>query len=214
MAKLIVAIVSGLLSVPAFGHQPAPSDEHRADQLVRELGEFRASLPPSVRSDGSPDPTEERRRRVYAELGELGSQALPALARGLGDPDVQIRRNVALFLNVAGGSWFDPSQPRLNIEACLPALIAALQDSDNRVKGLAAQALGEIGPRAAGAVPALIRLLADSEEGARNSACIGLAGIGPSAKEALPALRKALSDPSGDVRRFAQRVIGRIEVQR
>jgi len=57
-------------------------------------------------------------------------------------------------------------------------------------------------------------LLTDSDEGSRNSACIGLAGIGPAAKAALPALRVALSDPSADVRRFAQRAIDKIDVQR
>jgi HEAT repeat protein len=218
MGKLILAIVSGWLAVSAHGHARSSDwprvDQSRADELVRQLREFPASLPAAGRSDGSVDPVEERRRRVYAQLRKLGAEALPALASGLGDPDVQVRRNVALFLNVTSGSWSDSSQPRLDIQACLPALIAALQDRDARVRGLAAQAIGEIGPNAARAVPALITLLTDSEEGSRNSACIGLTGIGPAAKAALPALRIALSDPSADVRRFAQRAIDKIDVPR
>jgi HEAT repeat protein len=217
MGKLIVAIVSGCLAVSAHGHARSSDrprvDQSGAEELVRQLREFPASLPAGARSDGRVDP-EERRRRVYAQLRELGAGALPALSSGLGDPDVQVRRNVALFLNVVSGSWFYPSQPRLDVQACLPALIAALQDPDARVRALAAQAIGEIGPSAARAVPALLTLLADSEEGSRNSACIGLAGIGPAAKAALPALRTALSDPSADVRRFAQRAIDKIGVNR
>jgi HEAT repeat protein len=129
----------------------------------------------------------------------------------LADQDVQIRRNVALFLNVAAGGWYERTRPRLDIRGCLPALITALADSDARVKGLAAQAVGAIGPEASPAVPALIALLGSVDEGSRNSACIGLTGIGSSAREALPALRKALSGPSPDVKRFARRAIDTIE---
>jgi HEAT repeat protein len=99
----------------------------------------------------------------------------------------------------------------MDIRGCLSALIAALADSDARVKELAAQAVGAIGPEASPAVPALIALLGSADEGSRNSACIGLRGIGPSAREALPALRNALSDRSTDVQRFARRAIDAIE---
>jgi HEAT repeat protein len=141
---------------------------------------------------------------------------MPALSRGLGDPNVQIRRNVALFLGVTSGGWFtfDPPQQRLDIHDALPALTTALGDDDSRVRGLAAQAIGNIGPSAVNAVPALVTLLASTDEGSRNSACIGLYGIGPAAREALPALRKALTDPSTDVRRFAQRTIDKIDAPR
>jgi HEAT repeat protein len=99
------------------------------------------------------------------------------------------------------------------VQPCLPELITALHDSDARVRGLAAQAIGEIGPMAVSAVPGLVLLLADPDEGSRDSACIGLAGIGPAARDALPALRRALSDASPNVRRFAQRAIDRIDVR-
>ena len=69
----------------------------------------------------------------------------------------------------------------MNIESTLPALITSLEDRDERVRELAGQAIGEIGPNAAAAVPPLIKLLSDLSEGSRNSACIGLAGIGPAA---------------------------------
>jgi HEAT repeat protein len=85
---------------------------------------------------------------------------VPALCRGLGDPDVQVRRNVALFLGVAGGDWYDRGRPRLAIEGCVPALVEALADSDSRVKELAAQAVGATGDAGVPAVPVLIGLLA------------------------------------------------------
>ena len=72
-------------------------------QLVQRLGEFRAAIPGIEPSNGIPDPLEERRRLVYAQLRELDQQALPALIRGLTDRDVRLRRGVALFLGVAAG---------------------------------------------------------------------------------------------------------------
>jgi HEAT repeat protein len=152
-----------------------------------------------------PSPTQDVLPAVVGPM--TGTQAaLPALRRGLASPDVQVRRNVVLFLNVA-------ANPVSMVQPCLPELITALHDSDARVRALAAQAIGEIRPMAVSAVPGLVLLLADPDEGSRNSACILLAGIGPAARDALPALRRALSDASPDVRRFAQRAIDRIDVR-
>lgn len=192
----------------AQGPLPIQSPE----ELVQALSQFPAALPGVAPSTGVHTPLEQRRREVYDQLWSLGSPALPALCRGLSDPDVQVRRNVALFLGVAGGNWYDRErQPRLVIGECVPALVLALKDEDGRVRELAAQAIAVIGEAGVSAVPALIRLLGSASEGDRNGACIGLAGIGPAAREALPALRRALSDPSKDVRSFAQRAIDRIE---
>ena len=97
-------------------------------ELVRQLREFRAALPPSGPSNGVIDPIEERRRQVYAKLRDLDDAALPALIRGLNDPDEQLRRNVAFFLGVAAGRWWDSLRPRMNTQRALPALITSLED--------------------------------------------------------------------------------------
>jgi HEAT repeat protein len=209
-ALAVLFALSVIFTEPTYGEtQPAPQPtaSSRAEELVRELRQFPAALQPAGRTTA----LEERRTRVFQELRMLGPASLPALIAGLADPDVQIRRNVALFLNIAAGKWSASPDPRLNIRPALSALITASHDADSRVRGLAAQAIGTIGPDAARAVPALIALLANPDEGSRNSACIGLTGIGPRAKDALPALRKALSDPSPDVQHFAQRAISAIE---
>ena len=202
--------VSVMLTVTT-AFQGAPVIQQSPDELVQSLRQFRAALPPSVPSNGVLAPSEQLRREIYDRLWSLGAAALPALCRGLADSDVQVRRNVALFLGVAGGDWYDPRRPRLPIDECVPFLVRALADSDDRVRGLAAQAVGTTGAAGVSAVPVLIGLLRSSSEGDRNTACIGLAGIGVAAKDALPALKKALSDPSADVRGFAQRAIERIE---
>jgi HEAT repeat protein len=207
VATSLVAVI--LVSTAPF--QPAPPVPQSADELVQALRQLPAAIPGSAPSTGVLSPTERLRREIYDRLWSLGPVALPALCRGLGDPDVQVRRNVALFLGVAGGDWYDRERPRLAIDQCVPALVGALADSDSRVRELVAQAVGATGATGVSAVPALIGLLGSPSEGDRNTACIGLSGIGPAAKEALPALKKALSDPSADVRSFAKRAIERIE---
>ena len=152
----------------------------------------------------------EAARRLRLTLAARASGPPRAEPRA-GRSDVRIRRNIALFLNAATGNWYERTRPRLDIRGCLPALVAALADSDARVRALAAQAVGAVGPEASLVVPALVALLESGDEESRNSACIGLTGIGPSAREALPALRKALSDSRPDVRHFAQRAIDAIE---
>jgi HEAT repeat protein len=190
----------------------SPQDASEASGLVRQLGQFPAALAPTIQSNtGQPMPAEQRREAIYLRLRVLAEAAVPALQSGLTDTDVQLRRNVALYLGFEGGNYAKHAAAPLDLKPFLSQLVLALRDEDQRVKELAAQALQHLGSDAAIAVPELVRLLVDPSEGLRNSACIGLAGIGPAARDALPALRRALADPSNDVRRFAQRAIDRID---
>src|SRR5215471_15400995 len=125
-----------------------------ADAIVRQLRDLPTPLPAGPRSDGSIDPVEHRRHELYSQLSALGNDALPALSSGLLDPDVRLRRNVALVLNALAGDWFDRSWSMMNIRPCLPALVTALSDNDAYVRSWSAQAIGEIGLGAAEAVPA------------------------------------------------------------
>ena len=182
-----------------------------ADSLIQQLRDLPTPLPVAPRSDGSVPPEEQRRRQLYEEILRLGPNGALALSRALHADDVQLRKNAALALSVLAGGWYDSSWPRLDIRRALPALVAALQDSESNVRGWSAQAIGDIGADAKSAVPELITLLSNPDEGSRNSACIALRGIGPAAKPALPALNKSLSDPSKDVRQFAALAIKSIE---
>ncbi len=191
----------------------SPRGQSRAEAIVQQLRELPAALPGTARSDGTIDPIEKRRRELYESLRTLGPDALPALAQGLQDQDVRLRKNVALALNALAGNWFDRLKPQMDIRGLLSALIGALDDNDASVRAWSAHAIGEIGPDAARAVPSLVTMLASSDEGSRIGACIGLHGIGPAAQDALPALQIALTDQNDDVRRFAQRAIDRIRKQ-
>jgi HEAT repeat protein len=197
------------LALISAGLVGSAQDSRDASELVRQLAQFQVALDARIQSNtGLPMPAEQQRADIYANLRTLSDQAVPALQRGLTDPDVQIRRSVALYLAVESANYVKLAP--LNLRPFMAQLVVALRDSDERVKVLAAQALEHIGADAVIAIPDLIRLLEDPSEGLRNSACIALAGIGPTARDALPALRRALSDPSNDVRRFAQRAIERI----
>jgi hypothetical protein len=192
--------------VRGFRGLQVPAPETEARDLVRRFERFKAAL----QGGGNPTPEEERRRVIYIRLRQLGAAAAPALIGGLGNTNVHVRRNVALYLNWEGGNYSKHMSEGLDLKPFASSLFAALQDTDERVKGLSAQAIAHLGPDGAVAMSDLVRLLADASEGLRNSACIALAGIGPAASAALPALQRALSDPSSDVRKLAQNAIDKI----
>jgi HEAT repeat protein len=163
-------------------------------------------------SSPSLPPGERKRHEIYEQLHDMGSECIPALVRGLRDPDANMRRNVALAFGVLGGGWwqFEVGPTRIPTRAALPALIMALQDSDQDVRALSAQAIGDIGPEAATAVPSLVNLLS-KDSYSRISVFIALHDIGPAARGALPALKPYLSDPDADVRKMAARAVAGIE---
>jgi hypothetical protein len=204
-ALLVVSAISRSWADVADADSKATSE---AEKLVEQMrGLSMQSRPP--RSDGKPDPIEDRRQTIVDELRALGEKAVPALVHTLSDSDVQMRRNSELVLIHLAGPY--EKKPRVNIMAALPALIKATEDSDTDVRAWAAHAIAEIGPDAKEAVPVLIKLVQGEEEGPRNTSCMALGAIGPAAKDALPALRVALDDPSKDVRQFAKAAISQIE---
>ncbi len=194
--------------IGSTGAVELPKDE--AKQIVEQMRGISMQLAPGPRSDGKPDPKEERKQEIIDQLRQLGGKAVPALVLALGDSDVQMRRNAELVMIHLAGPY--DSKPRIDIKEALPALLKATEDPDADVRAWAAHAIAEIGPGAKEAIPALIKLLQGQSEGGRNTSCMALGAIGPEAKDALPALRKALDDPSKDVRQFAQAAIKRIEL--
>jgi hypothetical protein len=185
---LIGALAFCVAALLAFGAETNSADDPDALVLrLREVPEHIDPSPFSVMCSGSREcpppplpPLEAERRRIYNELYALGPAGVAALARSLASSDVQLRRNVAVTLDVLGGGWWfhDRYPSRIDISAALPALMTALGDSDNDVRAYAASDLGDLGSKAAPAVRRLIELLGDPNEGVRSSACIALKGIG------------------------------------
>lgn len=183
---------------------------------MRELPLPVRRLPQGAFSTASPAPLpdlERRRQRVYEELHALGPASVPALARALRDPDPEMRRDVAVALDVVGGGWwhFPDGGPKLDLRPALPALLSALQDPDAGVRAWVAQDISDIGAAAATAVPRLRVMLSSPDAGSRGTACNALGAIGAAARAALPDLRRALEDASPEVRQSARGAIARID---
>jgi HEAT repeat protein len=134
-----------------------------------------------------------------------------ALTDQLISGDVAARRAAARKLGLH-------HQPEL-----IPTFIAAIKDSDDKVRQYAISALGDIGPPAAIAVPRLIEVLrapaAVAQMGkvdlkrtsnSRSAAAAALGSIGPAAKEAVPALADVLKDENVPVRRWAATSLGQM----
>lgn len=197
----------------AHAHLSAAAVVEELRQLPLPVRPFPGGLA-STKATPPPLPAlESRRQHVYAELHALGPMSVPALARALRDPDPEMRRNVAVAMDVVGGGWwhFPDSEARLDLRPALPALLAALRDSDPGVRAWAAQDISDIGAAAAGAaLPALRAMLRSPDAESRGSACNALGGIGPAAHDALPDLRRALGDSSPEVRQAARAAIASI----
>jgi HEAT repeat protein len=212
------AAVIILLATAGRAFAARPHEIHSdaaADALVAKLRELPLPIqrpPEGVAATTKPPPLpdlEARRQQVYDELHALGPASVPALARALRDPDPEMRGDVAVALDVVGGGWwhFPDGGPKLDLRPALPALLAALQDSDTGVSAWVAQDISDIGPGAAIAVPRLRAMLHSSDPQSRGAACNALGAIGSAARPALPDLRRALADSSPEVRQSARDAI-------
>jgi HEAT repeat protein len=85
------------------------------------------------------------------------------------------------------------------------ALCEALRDSDDRVRFMAAAALGRIGPAAEAAIPALLETLDDPA--ASNEAAESLVRLG---KAAVPALLEVMAKGKESLRTHAAATLTRI----
>ncbi|MBI3462479.1 MAG: HEAT repeat domain-containing protein [Planctomycetes bacterium] len=127
---------------------------------------------------------------ALAILGPVAAHAIPAIRDAVTDPSMRVRVEAAMALaNVAD-----------DLPTAVPVLMRALApDCERDVRYSAAEALGEMGPRAALAIPALIGLLNESDYGLAQRAAWSLEGIGiPAALVEL--LDDAVSEGFADTR--------------
>ena len=147
-------------------------------------------------------PFDEERLHAIRELGDIRpveKPAIVALLKAFKDTSPEIRiASLNALASVA------PAVGKLGPAEAVPALVAALNnpctsEAGYRLREVAAEALGEIGPAAAEAVPALVAALKDDPyAGVRWAAAEALGKIGPAAV-AVPALVAVLKDDSVDV---------------
>lgn len=185
----------------------------------------------------------ELRVEVAYTLSQMGPTAAPAtdaLARLVGDEDLNLATEAILALGKIGPA----------AKGAVPALCAALQRKGEKNAHAIILALGEIGPAAAEAepmvleamnskdkslaviaarsyvemqapssksqaaakaVPVLVACLGDSLPETRKAAAEDLAALGPLAREAGPALEKATKDDVKAVREAAAKALKAIQ---
>ena len=92
----------------------------------------------------------------------------------------------------------------------IPQLVAALSDSDPRVRAAAAWAFTQLGRAGASAVGPIGAALTDASSQVRVLAALGLKSMGPAAAPAVAQLVKAFGDPVEDVRVTSAGALGAI----
>lgn len=223
VAAVIILATCATPASPAdarAAHGDADAASASADAVVEKLRDLPLPMRSFQQGIASPKTTrpplpdlETRRQQVYDELHALGPASVPALARALRDPDPEMRRDVAVALDVLGGGWwqFPDGGAKLDLRPALPALLTALQDSDSGVRGWAARDISDMGAAAATAVPRLRTMLQSPDAESRGTACSALGAIGFPARDSLPDLQHALNDSSPQVQQAARDAITRID---
>jgi HEAT repeat protein len=159
-------------------------------------------------------PSEVRRRELFEQLRALGEQGVQALARGLTDPDVMLRRNVLLALYAIGHGHSDRGYvAKVDIGSSIPALVKCFKDPDGLVRAWSLQALTGIEPLPISVKPEIVALLGDPSAGVRLSACAAVGKYGPAAADSRAAVQALTRDQHADVQRCASYVLGKIAVR-
>lgn len=164
LARLVtITTLVALTTLSALAALPARAValEAPADGKVAALVETLADADPFVAGEAA------------EALHRIGSTAVPALSRALGDARESVRWGAAIALGKLGREGRD----------AVPALVRALADPKENVRWCAANALGAVGAVGAGAaesVPALREALHDLDEDVRLGAAMALERIDPS----------------------------------
>lgn len=128
--------------------------------------------------------------RAVDALGEIGVEALPALARVATNVRATTRLAALVRINCLG----------TNAARAAPFLLPCIEDADWRIAGNAADVVGRVGFEPETSVPAIANLLRRPEPFLRMVAVRSLAAFGKEAHSAVPGLTEALNDSNGLVR--------------
>jgi HEAT repeat protein len=125
------------------------------------------------------------------------TSALPILAEGVNDSDVEVRRVTVSVLELVGADAMPMA----------PAIIHAVGDSDRFVRWIAGRTLGRLLPPDERAIAALAGLLRDPDLDVRQVGALALERYGENASAAVPALGQAVRAGDPDARIAALRAL-------
>ena len=138
--------------------------------------------------------------RAVAALAEIGTEALPALARVTTNMQAKTRLAALVQINCLG----------TNAAPAAPLLLECVGDADWRIAGNTAEIAGKLRFRPATSVPAIANLLYRPEPFLRRVALLALAELAKDARPAVPSLKDALNDSDFGVRLEATNALRRI----
>jgi HEAT repeat protein len=210
-------------------HDHGACNDHIVLAAAAALGAIGSvAVPPLVarlREGGEPD----RTFAGYA-MNRMTPAAAPALLAALDDPEPRVRLAVvsairgmqpppADALAPFAGRLSD-TDPEVRLQtadalghfgaAAVPALLAAFDDPEPRVRATVASAFRAVGPPARAAIPALRAHLTDPAATVRLNSAAALAAVGAGDGESVAALAATLGDPEHIVRWGAAMALGRL----
>ena len=163
-----------------------PEDKAMTRKAVSILCESMRSQEPRVRATAL---------RGLGDLHTVPDVIVPAMKRLLDEGPTEVRDDALTVLASVG-------------EPAVPALTAALQQSDVRLRAI--EMLGRLGPKAAPAAGALVGLLKSDDPVTCREALRAIGAIGPAARSGVPAITKALRDRDITVRYTACLALGKM----
>ncbi len=125
------------------------------------------------------------------EMGADASNAVPALAKVLADTGVGPQTNSLFYLRAATANTLGKIGPQAS--SALPALHAAVLESDSNLRGHAAVAIWRIDSDVDTTLPVLLREMPGLSEHTKWDWIIALGEMGVRAKAAIPQLRNELT---------------------
>jgi HEAT repeat protein len=195
-------------------------------QLKLKSKEGLAILLPAARTKGQPvgrfraaGDTDDRAETLWV-LGLAyrdEPEALPPILEAMNDcdPQVRIAGIIAMncYLRTSDGNWYRRNPDFTVPEPVAEALLARLEDEDDKVRRRAAEVLGQLGQKMARRVVPLLLRDFDAPQPTPVWIVRALAEFGLEADQALPALRALADDTSraGTLRFAAQTAVEAIE---
>jgi HEAT repeat protein len=198
-------------SLAYYGAKATPTlarmlnDRNSRDGAVEVVGAVRSNPGPVIGALINLLTDPERDTRLKAEqalgwLGEKASDAIAPLTKMLKeDPDSDVRQTAAWALRQTG-------------EKAIAPLTTALAAPNSNVRRCAADALGEMGPKAESAIEPLMKLLDDPSMNTRQAAAVAIGHLGPKAQTAVGPLIVLLkqTNPHSEARFYVGEALGNI----
>lgn len=191
----------------------------RADETRRKARDAGVNPAPMPAGPNSVNPAIREQYAFNTALCASGKAGIPQLVDLLNNSHDNVRMGAGFALHTL-------AEEEIYTQDEIEALTRSLTDENPRIRAVAADCMGHIGPAAMSAVPALILALEDEADdgndpahpspltAARYQYLAALTGIGPAAREAVPTVKNVLAGASGDTALEANAALALWKIER